>query len=52
MPLDPDDGRPQPCAASFDNPQPIRKSFLTDRLGSIGNRRHENCTSPEALADC
>lgn len=50
--LDADDGLPQPCAASFDNLQPIRKSFLTDRLGSIRSRRHEICTTLEALTDC
>ena len=52
LPLDADDGLPQSCAASFDNLQPIRKSFLTGRLGSIGNRRHEICAALEALADC
>ena len=52
LPLDPGDGLPQSCAASFDDLQPIRKSFLTDRLGSIGNRRHEICATLEALADC
>lgn len=50
--LDADDGLPQSCAASFDNLQPIRKSFLTDRLGSIHDRRHEICAALEALADC
>lgn len=52
LPLDADDGLPRSCAASFDNLQPIRKSFLTDRLGSIHNRRHEICATLEALADC
>ena len=52
LPLEPDDGLPHSCAASFDNLQPIRKSFLTGRLGSIGNRRHEICAALEALADC
>lgn len=52
LPLDLDDGLPESCAASFDNLQPIRKSFLTDRLGSIHNRRHEICATLEALADC
>lgn len=52
LPLDADDGLPEPCAASFDNLQPIRKSFLTDRLGSIRDRHHEICAALEALADC
>lgn len=50
--LDADDGLPEPCAASFDNLQPIRKSFLTDRLGSLSHRRHEICAALAALADC
>ena len=50
--LDIDDGLPQPCAASLDNLQPIRTSFLTDRLGSIRDRRHRICAALEALADC
>lgn len=52
LPLDADDGLPEPCAASFDNLQPIRKSFLTDRLGSIRDRHHEIFAALEALADC
>ena len=54
LPLDADDGLPEPCAASFDNLQPIRKSFLTDRVGSVRNRRHEICRrvrSPSPTAD-
>ena len=52
LPLDTDDGMPEPCAASFDNLQPIRTSFLTDRLGSVRHRRHEICVALGALADC
>lgn len=52
VPLDADDGLLEPCAASFDNLQPIPKSLLTDRLGSIRDRRHEICAALEALADC
>ena len=52
LPLDAEDGLPEPCAASFDNLQPIRKSYLTDRLSSVRNRRHEICAALEALADC
>ena len=52
LPLDAEDGLPESCAASFDNLQPIRKSYLTGRLGSVRNRRHEICAALEALADC
>lgn len=50
--LDADDGLPEPCAASFDNLQPIRKTFLTERVGSIAGRRLEICRALSALADC
>ncbi|MHB1533347.1 MAG: type II toxin-antitoxin system PemK/MazF family toxin [Acidimicrobiales bacterium] len=40
------------CAASFDNLQRIRRSALTDRIGSLGIRRSEICNSLRALADC
>lgn len=36
-----EDGLPEPCAASLDNLQPVPKSFLTGRLGSISYRRYE-----------
>ncbi len=52
LPLDADDGLPESCAASFDNLQPIHKSFLTNRLGSLHHRRHEICAALESLADC
>lgn len=50
IPLDSDQGLPEPCAASFDNLQPIRKSFLTDRLGAVGH--DQICRALSALADC
>lgn len=41
------------CAATFDNLQPIRRSFLTGRLGTLGvATRAEICRALEALADC
>ena len=46
------DGLAEPCAASFDNLQPIHKSFLTEHLGSVRHRRHEICQALSALADC
>ena len=50
--LDTDDGMPEPCVAAFDNLQPIAKSFLTVRLGSVHQRRHEICLALNALSDC
>ncbi len=52
IPLDAEDGLPEPCAASFDNLQPIRKSLLTDRLGSIRRRRRDICNALNAVSDC
>lgn len=47
-----EDGLPETSVASFDNLQPVPKSFLTSRLGSIWHRRHEICSALEALSDC
>jgi mRNA interferase MazF len=52
IPLGPAEGLPQECVASFDNLQPIRRSFLTDRLGNLGLRRLEVCAALGAMADC
>jgi mRNA interferase MazF len=51
--LDAEDGLPEPCAAAFDNLQPIRRSFLTQRVGRLDDRRRrELCGAFSALADC
>jgi len=50
--LDGEEGLSAPCVASFDNLQPVRKSFLTERIGSMGPRRPEICQALAALADC
>lgn len=50
--LDVEQGLSMPCAASFDNLQPIRKTFLTERLGSLQDARTEICRALGALADC
>jgi mRNA interferase MazF len=47
-----DDGLPVRCAASFDNLQPIHRSFLTELVASLGHRRTEICDALSALADC
>jgi mRNA interferase MazF len=51
--LGPEQGLDSPCAASFDNLQPLRRSFLTERLGHLGvEDRDEICRALAALADC
>ena len=41
------------CAASFDNLQPIRGSFLTERVGHLSaDEGGEICRALGALADC
>ena len=41
------------CVASFDNLQPIRRSFLTQRVGELQvEERDEICRALRALADC
>jgi mRNA interferase MazF len=51
--LGPDEGLPHDCVASFDNLQPIRRSFLTDRVGGLSlDRRDAICSALRALADC
>lgn len=51
--LGPEEGLPEACAASFDNVQPIGRSFLTQRVGRLGEqRRNELCRALAALADC
>ncbi len=46
-------GLPDACVASFDNLQPIRRSFLAQRVGELGlDEVHEICGALRALADC
>jgi mRNA interferase MazF len=41
------------CVASFDNVQPIRRGFLTERIGDLGvEARAQICRALRALADC
>ncbi len=41
------------CVAAFDNVQPIRRSFLTERIGQLGvEDLDEICRAFRALADC
>lgn len=53
MPLGDSEGLREECAASFDNLQPLRRSFLTTRAGALDAvRRPEICRALDALADC
>lgn len=53
VPLGPEEGLPEPCAANFDNLQPIRRSFLTERVGRLEQPgRNDLCRALSALADC
>ncbi len=46
------EGLPRPCAASFDNLRPVRRSWLTRRMGALGPRSHEICDCLAAMSDC
>ncbi len=51
--LGPIHGLPDECVASFDNLQPIRRSFLTQRVGQLQTEElDEICRALGALADC
>ena len=50
--LDQDHGLDAPCAASFDNLQPIRRAFLTSRVGTLPFPRQQICRTLAAVADC
>ena len=53
VPLGAGEGLPAACAAAFDNLQPIRRLFLSERVGRLGgDRRPELCRALSALADC
>jgi mRNA interferase MazF len=45
-------GLPVDCVASFDNLQPIDRTVLTTRVGTIGDEVGEICRALGALADC
>jgi mRNA interferase MazF len=52
IPLGPEEGLSSPCIANFDNLQPIRRSFLTERVGTVSGARSKICRALAALADC
>ena len=51
--LGPRHGLAHDCVASFDNLQPVRRSFLTDRVGELdAMERVQVCRALRAFADC
>jgi mRNA-degrading endonuclease toxin of MazEF toxin-antitoxin module len=51
--LGPAHGLAADCVASFDNLQPMRRSFLADRVGGLCiEEAAEVCRTLGALADC
>lgn len=52
VPLGAAEGLTETCCASFDNLQPLRRSFLTTRVGALASPRAAICGALAALADC
>ncbi len=53
VPLGPAEGLPVECVASMDQLQPIRRAFLTERVGRLGpEEAGALCRALAALADC
>lgn len=53
VPLGAAHGLGEDCVASFDNLQPVRRSYLTTRVGAlVGDEVGEICRALAALADC
>ena len=52
IPLGRDEGLAVPCVARFDNLQPLRKGFLTGRVGVLAHSRLQICRALAAVADC
>jgi mRNA interferase MazF len=52
IPLGENEGLAVSCAARFDNLQPMRKRFLTERVGELTNPSQQICHALASLADC
>jgi mRNA interferase MazF len=50
--LDQEHGLDVSCVASFDNLQPIRKTFLVSRTGSLPFPQQRICRTLAAMTDC
>lgn len=51
IPLGAGEGLRDPCVASFDNLQPVRRALLTARVGALPDSRKRICAALAALAD-
>lgn len=53
VPLDEDDGLPQPCVASLDNVQPLARALLVERVTQLGpDRMRQACAALAIAAGC
>lgn len=53
VPLGAHHGLPTECCASFDNLQPIRRTYLTERVGRLdADEVQQICRALSAMADC
>jgi mRNA interferase MazF len=52
IPIGPEHGLAEQCVASFDNLQPIARSYLTTRVGALTDARRAICDALGAMADC
>ena len=53
LPLGPDDGMPEDCAASFDNLRVVPKSMLVERICALPpTRLAEACGALRVAVDC
>lgn len=53
VPLDEDDGVPEPCVASLDNVQPLAAALLVERITSLSvGRMADVCHALAVAVDC
>lgn len=52
LPLGPEDGLLSECYANFDDIHTVPKSVLVHKLGELGQRIHELCSTLNMMAGC
>ncbi len=53
LPLDQDDGMPEPSAATFDNVRPVHGALLLERISALSpERMAQACLALRAAVDC
>lgn len=53
LPLGPEDGLPEPCAASFDNLRTIPKAYLVDLITVLDDlKKRDACRALRTAVDC